>query len=294
MERKQAGVWVLFIVLSLLWGCSYFFMKKGMEMYSPLEMAAMRIASAAAIMMPWSLYHITKVPLRKIGTLTIIGFFGNGIPAILFCIALTKLDTNLGGILNALTPIWVLFLGMVFFRKKNSLNRTIGVFCGFVGICILFLSKGKINTENLEFSLLIVVATMLYGLNINLVETYMPNVPSLHIATVSTMAVGIVYMIILAIGIDAEWGKASFSIIQWNEYHIWFAIALGVLNTAFSNILFYELVKLSSASFASMVTYVMPFVTIFIALIIGENIAWQSLICLGFILLGVYLVRKSK
>jgi drug/metabolite transporter (DMT)-like permease len=294
MERKPIVVWVLFIVLSLLWGCSYFFMKKGLELYSPLEMAAMRIASAAVIMMPWSVYHATKIRLRKLLPLTIVGFFGNGIPAILFCIALTRLDTNLGGILNALTPIWVLFLGILFFKKKNSLFRTIGVFSGFLGICILFLSKGKISTENLELSLLIVVATMLYGLNINIVETYLPDVPSLHIATVSTMAVGIVYLIMLIGGIDASWGKASLSIIQWNEYHIWFAVALGVFNTAFSNILFYELVKLSSASFASMVTYVMPFVTIFIALFIGENIAWQSLLCLGFILVGVYLVRKSR
>ena len=287
-------VWFLFIILTILWGCSYFFMKAGMEVYSPLQMAGMRIAFAGIILMPWSLWHLTKVPKNKIGILMVSGFLGNGIPAILFCLALKGLDTNLGGILNALTPLWVLLVGVVFFNRKTNLQKTLGVLCGFAGILLLFLAKGNINLHNVELSLYIVAATMMYGININIVDTYLREVPSLYIGTVSTFGIGVAYTALLWIGIDNDYGQAAFSAIQWNERHVWFAVALGVLNTALSNVLFYQLVKISSASFASMVTYVMPFVTIILALFIGETIALQSLLCLGLILFGVFLVKKAN
>ena len=287
-------VWFLFILLTILWGCSYFFMKAGMEVYSPLQMAGMRIAFAGIVLMPWSLWHLTKVPKNKIGLLMLSGFLGNGIPALLFCLALKGLDTNLGGILNALTPLWVLLIGILFFKKQANSQKTLGVLCGFAGIFLLFISKGNISLHNVELSLYIVVATMMYGININIVDTYLKEIPSLYIGTVSTLGIGIAYIALLWIGIDNDYGQAAFSLIQWNERHVWFAVALGVLNTALSNVLFYQLVKISSASFASMVTYVMPFVTIIVALFIGEKIATQSLFCLVFILFGVYLVKRAK
>ncbi len=293
MFISKFWVWTLFAILTLLWGCSYFFMKAGMEVYSPLQMASMRIAFAGIALLPWSLWHLSKVPKNKIGLLMISGFLGNGFPAILFCLALQGLGTNLGGILNSLTPLWVLLLGVLFFGKKSSTQRTLGVLSGFAGILLLFISKGNISLHHLELSLLIVAATMMYGLNINIVDKYMKDIPSLYIGTVSTLGIGICYTALLWYGIDISIGHASFSLIQWDERHVWFAVALGVLNTALSNVLFYQLVKISSASFASMVTYIMPFVTIIIALIIGETIATQSLFCLSFILFGVYLVRKS-
>jgi drug/metabolite transporter (DMT)-like permease len=294
MFVSKFWVWFLFVLLTFLWGCSYFFMKAGMEVYSPLQMAGMRIAFAGIAMMPWSLWHLTKVPKNKIGLLMLSGFLGNGIPAILFCLALKGLDTNLGGILNALTPLWVLLIGVLFFKKKSNTQKTLGVLCGFAGILLLFISKGNINLHNVELSLYIVLATMMYAININIVDTYLKDVSSLHIGTVSTLGIGICYIALLSIGIDNNFGHAAFSIIQWDERHVWFAVALGVLNTALSNVLFYQLVKISGPSFASMVTYVMPFVTIFVALIIGETIATQSLFCLSFILFGVYLVKRAK
>ncbi len=296
MFISKFWVWFLFILLTILWGCSYFFMKAGMEVYSPLQMAGMRIAFASIILLPWSLWHLRRVPKNKIGLLILSGFLGNGIPAILFCLALRQhgLDTNLGGILNALTPLWVLVIGILFFKKTSNIQKTTGVLCGFAGICLLFLTKGNITLNNIELSLFIVVATMLYGININIVDTHLKDVPSLYIGTVSTLGIGIVYITLLWVGIDNQFGTAAFSLIQWNERHVWFAIALGVLNTALSNVLFYQLVKISSASFASMVTYIMPFVTIIVALFIGEVIAIQSLLCLGLILFGVFLVRRSK
>jgi drug/metabolite transporter (DMT)-like permease len=222
------------------------------------------------------------------------GFLGNGIPAILFCLALKGLDTNLGGILNALTPLWVLLIGVLFFKKRSNPQKTLGVLCGFAGISLLFISKGHISLHNVELSLFIVAATMMYGMNINIVDKYMKDIPSLYIGTVSTLGIGICYILLLSIGINNEYGQAAFTTINWNEKHVWFAVALGVLNTALSNVLFYQLVKISSASFASMVTYVMPFVTIIVALFIGEKIATQSLFCLAFILFGVYLVKKAR
>ncbi len=294
MYASKFWVWFLFLLLTVLWGFSYFFMKAGLEVYTPLQMASMRIAFAGVVLLPWSLWHLTKVPKNKIWILIVSGFFGNGIPAVLFCLALKGLDTNLAGILNALTPLWVLVIGVLFFSKKSSLQKTLGVLFGFVGVLILFLSKGDINLHNVGLSLFIVLATLMYGLNINIVDTYLKEVSSLYIGTVSTLGIAVVYITLLGVGVDGAFGTASYHLIQWNERHIWFAIALGVLNTALSNVMFFQLLKISSASFASMITYIMPFITIIIALFIGETIPKESLFCLALILTGVVLVRKSK
>jgi drug/metabolite transporter (DMT)-like permease len=282
--------YLLFGFLVLLWGAAYFFMKEALHAYPPLHTALLRISIAAIAMLPLAIKHIKHVDKAKLPVIFLSGFLGNGIPAVLYMYAMQKVDSNVAGILNALTPIWVLVIGYLFYRKKVSALKTIGILVGFAGICILFLNKGSNNETSIFHAMLVLGATCLYGFNLNVLEHHLHDVPSRYIGSISLLVVGLLYGIILLIGVQGE----SIFTLPLLRTEMIYIIILGVVGTAFSNILFFKLIKRSNANFASMVTYIMPIVSIIIGYFANEVIAWQSLVCFAFILLGVYLVKFAK
>jgi drug/metabolite transporter (DMT)-like permease len=279
----------IFAFLVIIWGCAYYFMKQALLSFTPLQTAALRIAIATLVMLPFAIIHYKKIPNNKWAWLLLTGFLGNGIPAYLFMLALQKVDSNIAGILNALTPIWVLVIGYLIFNKKVTRYKTYGILIGFAGLSFLYLSKGAISTNNLEYTLLILAATFCYGLNINVIEHKLAEVPSRLIGYCSLLLTGLVYIIFLLKGID---GKTLFEMPLQSTAMV-YIIVLGAVGTALTNILFFVLMKRSNTNFATMVTYLMPFVSIAIGYATGEIIAWQSIICFGLILVGVYLVKKK-
>jgi drug/metabolite transporter (DMT)-like permease len=289
LRRFDFITYLIFTFLVLIWGCAYYFMKQALVSFSPFQTAALRISIATIVMLPFALMHYKKIPTNKWGWLLLTGFLGNGIPAYLFMLALQKVDSNIAGILNALTPIWVLVIGYLIFNKKVTRFKTYGILLGFVGLCFLYLSKGAISTYNMQYALFILAATCCYGLNINVIEHKLADVPSRYIGYCSLLLTGLVYTIFLFKGID---GKTIFEMPLQSKAML-YIVVLGAVGTAFTNILFFVLMKRSNTNFATMVTYLMPFVSIAIGYATGEIIAWQSIICFALILVGVYLVKKK-
>ena len=116
--------WALFTLLSLIWGSSFILMKIGYEALTPTQIAGVRIFSGGLVFVPIAIFHIRKVPGKKILLLVIAGLTGNFIPAFLFTAAITKLDSSLEGILNSLTPIWVVIMGILIFVATPDGNPT--------------------------------------------------------------------------------------------------------------------------------------------------------------------------
>ena len=141
--------------------------------------------------------------------------------------------------------------------------------------------------ENFGYTLLIVIATFLYGLNVNLVGHYLKGVNPVHIATVSLAAMTIPTGYIL-------WHQ-GFMNLNFNsnvvQYSIWASVVLGIAGSAIATALFYILVKKAGMLFASLVTYGIPFIALFWGFIDGEKITWVKWLCLGIILFGVYLAN---
>ena len=116
--------------------------------------------------------------------------FGNLVPAFLFSEAITKLDSSLAGILNSLTPICVIIVGIFFFKDKIKSQKIVGVLTGFLGLVLLtilplLLEKKGMSFQNFGYTLLIVLATFLYGINVNMVGHYLKGLNPIHVATVS-------------------------------------------------------------------------------------------------------------
>ena len=284
--------WAIFVILCIIWGSSFKLMHDSQEGLSAVQIAAVRIFSAGLVFMPFAFFHFNKIPKSKLGLVILSAIVGNLLPAFLFAEAITKLDSSLAGILNSLTPICVVVIGVFFFKDHIKSQKILGVITGFIGLVLLtvipmILDNEIMSFENFGYTLLIVIATFLYGLNVNLVGHSLKGVNPVHIATVSLAAMTIPTGYIL-------WHQ-GFMNLNFNsnvvQYSIWASVVLGIAGSAIATALFYILVKKAGMLFASLVTYGIPFIALFWGFIDGEKITWVKWLCLGIILFGVYLAN---
>jgi drug/metabolite transporter (DMT)-like permease len=282
--------WLLFFILCLVWGSSFILMKEGLKQLSAYEVAAMRMLSAGVVLLPFAVKSFKRIQQKDIGLLIASGILGSFIPAILFCVAETKIDSALAGMLNALTPLFVITIGALFFKSKVAWKKTAGVLIGFSGMLLLFLAQKK-GTGNSDafMALLIVLATVAYGLNVNIANRYLKHIASLDIAAIAFVSLIIPASIVLLL--------AGFTQHRFTDAGVVRAIGasaiLGILGTAIATIVFYMLMKRAGPLFSSMVTYGIPFVAIGWGLLAGETIGQLEIIGLLIILSGVYISTRS-
>jgi len=280
--------WLLFLALSIIWGSSFILMKHSKEELSAPQIAALRIFTAGVIFLPLAVFHIAKIPRKKILIIILSGVTGNLLPAFLFASAIARnIDSSLAAILNSLTPIFVVLIALVIFRDKIKTQKIIGVLIGFAGLTLLFLLWKGVSFENFKYALLILLATVLYGVNVNVVGHFLKEIPSLYIATISLS-----FMII-----PTTWvlWQENFLQLSFNESTVQWAIVeaaiLGIVGSAIASALFYILIKRAGGVFASLVTYGVPFIGILWGMLDGEKITIKQVACLGIILFGVYLAN---
>jgi drug/metabolite transporter (DMT)-like permease len=282
--------WVLFIALSVIWGSSFILMKEGMNVLTPYQVAALRIGSAGLVLLPFIIKAWKQIPKNKVVAVLLSGVVGNFIPAFLFCIAEVRVDSAIAGILTALTPLFTIIIGVLFFNVQAGSQKIVGVVIGFMGLILLFAGDEKIDFKNIAYSLLILIATILYGININFVGKHLKEIGSLNIASV---ALGL--LIIPCVAILFYTGYFHFQFTQKNFLLSTSASCLlGVIGTAVATILYYQLLKKAGALFATMVTYAIPIVAVLLGLLRNEKITAQIILSLLIIIAGVYVVNTAS
>ena len=290
MNTRKATLihWGLFIILSAIWGSSFILMKEGMKHLNPYQVASLRLLSAGLVLLPFALKGIKKFPKKDFPLVVLSGLLGTFFPAYLFCIAETELDSGLAGILNALTPLFTIVIGAIFFNSVLPLKKWMGVMIGFLGLVLLMISgKQDIRFNHMNYALFIILATIFYGVNVNIVNRYLRHLPSLSIAAVAFSVLTIPSSIILFFT-----GYFQHSITEGFTYSTAASSILGIFGTAIASVLFYMLMKRAGYLFASMVTYGIPFVALFWGFLAHETIMPLQVICLLLILAGVWMVNK--
>jgi drug/metabolite transporter (DMT)-like permease len=282
--------WILFIILCLTWGSSFIIMKGGMEILSPYQLASIRIISAGIVMLPWIFKAYRSVPKKVIPALILSGFLGTLFPAYLFCIAQTKIDSSIAGILNALTPIFTLAIGMLFFNLRVGWIKWVGMLLGFAGMLVLVLGASRqINMQYIGYTFFVILATVCYGLNVNVVNQYLKDVAPLHIATIAFTALIIPNLIILvSTGYFTDPNLFNGLLTKGTIA----GAALGIISTCLASVVFYTLMKKAGPVFASMVTYGIPLVAIGWGFVAGETITTIQILGMVVILAGVRLANK--
>lgn len=262
-------------------------MKLGLEKLTAYQVASIRIVSSGLVLLPTAFKYITKIPRKKIFIIFMSGVLGSLLPAFLFCKAEQGLDSALAGTLNALTPIFVIIIGAMFFKAKTSFHKVLGIIIAFSGSILLLLSNGIQGSQNYFYIAYIIIATICYGINVNMVSKSLTGIGSLQIAAVALTTVAIPALVVLiATGIfnhSLADGKVLAA--------IGYSSLLGIAGTAVASILFYQLMKSAGPVFASMVTYGIPAIAIMWGISYGETVGWKQVICLLIILSGVFVAN---
>lgn len=281
----------LFITLcALVWGSSFILMKKALVTYSPQQVGALRMVTAGLALLPFVLYRLLRTRRRlPYHLLLTSSLMGNVIPAFLFPLAQTKLESGTTGALNALTPLFAMIMGMLVYRAPFRWGRLVGVVIGLGGALVLILHGTTHLGGDPVYALLIVLATALYGLNVNFVKYRLEGVNPVDIAGVGLGLVALPLLAYLLLGTDFVARTATHPDAQFSLLAV---MALGAIGTALALWLFFQALALASPVVASSVTYLMPIVALGWALADGEQLGYPHAIGLGLILLGVWGISR--
>jgi drug/metabolite transporter (DMT)-like permease len=289
--HSEIKAWGLLILLTLVWGSSFILIKKGLTVFSATQVSAIRILSASLFMIPFAYSWLKSVDKKYYFLIFISGFTGSLIPAFLFATAQTRLDSAVTGMINSLTPVFVMLIGFLFYRQRITILMIVGLLLAFGGTTILMFYGSEGNHRINYFAFFVVAATMLYGLNVNLLKFNLSSLSAVAISSISLVFVGPLAALQLFAFTDfidkvAEGGKAYIA--------IGYLSVLGIVGTSLALILFNKLIKIATPLFSSSVTYLIPIVAVFWGLIDGENLTFLHYISMGIIIGGVYLANKKS
>lgn len=290
MQKKGLLQWLILLVLVLTWGSSFILMKRGLEVFSAVQLGALRIGLTFLFLVPFMILRTKKIQFRQWYMFLICGLIGSGIPAFLFAYAQTGIDSSLSGILNSLTPLFTMVLGMLFFKYRTKWYNVAGVFIGLAGAAGLMAVSGEGNLSfNFSYGLFIVVATLCYAININLIKTYFKETDSISITTYTIGAIGIPSIIYLLFFTD-------FLMVMNTDSNAWGAFGmvaiLAVFGTGLAVMLYNYLIKISNVVFTASVTYMIPVVAIFWGVADGEYFSPFNIIWILLVLAGIFLVNS--
>ena len=210
---------------------------------------------------------------------------GSAIPAFLFATAQQHINSSLAGILNAMTPIFTVLIAVIFTKLALSKNKYIGVFIGFIGAIAIIVGKmfqtgdGSVSfgSTQIQYVLMVVLATVLYGANINLIKNKLAKYNAFVIATTPLFMISIVAMIIMGF---TDWSNIAVYPTQQIYKSFSAVTALAIFGTSLSLIMFNRLVQTSGPVFASSTTYFIPFVAVFLAFLTESKLyGFSGLAC---------------
>ena len=290
-ENKKSTLIIFLAILGLavIWGSSFILVKKSLVHYSALQVGALRICSASLFFIPIFWNRFKYMEKKHASSFLLAGLTGNLIPAMLFAVAGQHLSSALSGMLNAFTPLFTLIIGILFFAQPFIWKQTTGIFVGLVGCLGLLFAGQGLNIDFNIHGLWVVLATLLYGINMHIVKTRLSDMHPL------TSTAGIFMMIgPLALGVLIYTGFFSLPLDQEHLWSFISAMALGLFGSAIGMLAFNQIIKWTSAIVASSVTYMIPIVALGWGFMDGEAIYFLQVISMFILLAGIYLVNKAK
>ncbi|MFV8365265.1 DMT family transporter [Flavobacterium sp. XS1P27] len=288
MESKQLK-WVYLMVLALVWGSSFILIKKGLIGLTALQLGSLRIIFAAIFLLLIGFKSLSKIPMYKWKYIALTSLFGTFIPAYLFAIAQTEIDSSVSSILNSLTPLNTLILGALVFGLQFKKNQIFGILIGLIGSALLILNGAIHHPEqNYYYAILVLIASICYAVNVNLIKKYLHDLSPLSITTGNFMVLFVPAFIIL-------FSSGFFEVVHDLKVQesVLFIMVLGVVGTGIANILFFKLIQMSSPVFATSVTYLIPVVAFCWGLLDNEMLTVVQFFGAFIVLIGVYLSAKK-
>jgi drug/metabolite transporter (DMT)-like permease len=288
--RSNQIRWLILLILALIWGSSFILMKKALLGLSPIQVGALRVIFTALTLFVVGLKNISKINRTQWYYIAVTAFLGTFFPVFLFAYAVESIDSSIVSILNSLTPLNTLLVGALFFNFTFLRKQFLGVIIGLIGALMLILKGAELNPDqNYLYAFFIVVASIGYAFNVNILKKHLHGLNALTITTGNFVIIFIPALIVL-------WMTDFFHMeyIKQSQSSMYYLVLLSVFGTALAKTLFNKLIQMSSPIFSSSVTYLIPIVAIFWGVLDGERLFLGQILAGSLILLGVYLTNKGK
>lgn len=289
MNDKQLR-WFYLLVLAVIWGSSFILMKKALIHLTPIQVGALRIILTAITLILVAFKSVFTITKKQWYYIFLTALLGTFFPVFLFAFAISKIDSSIASILNSLTPLNTLIIGATFYGFAFLRKQIIGIIIGLLGAAFLILKGAQVHPDqNYFYALLIVIASVGYAFNVNILKKHLQDLNALTITTGN-------FVLLIFPALVVLWSSDFFhyEYIVSSKSSLLYLLILAVFGTAFAKTLFNKLIQISSPIFSSSVTYLIPIVAIFWGVLDGEKITLLQFLSGLLIVLGVYLVNKSK
>ena len=266
--------------------------KKSLLGLTPLQLGALRIVITGLLLLAFGFKSLKTIRRHNYKWIVATGLLGTFFPVFLFSYAETEVDSSIVSILNSLVPLNTVLFGLAVFKITTTKRQVVGVIIGFIGTMLLIASGAHLNPhQNYLFAGLVIIATVMYAINVNIIKKYLFNEAPLAITSGNFVVIIIPAFVMLLF-------SDFFSVSTFNKdgfyESMFYIVLLSIFGTAIAKVLFTKLVHISSPVFASSVTYVMPLVAVLWGLLDGERISFIQVLGGVIILLGVYLSNRQR
>jgi drug/metabolite transporter (DMT)-like permease len=289
--NNQQQKWVYLIELSIVWGSSFILIKKALIGVTPIQVGALRMIFTSIFLLLFAFPSIKKIKKKHWKYLVYTALTGTFIPGFLFAFAIYNIDSSIVSILNSLTPFNTLIFGAIVFGLAFKKKQLTGILVGLVGTLILILKGADLHpSQNYWYAFLVIIASVGYALNANMVKKYLSDLDPLAITTGNFLLLIIPATIVLSFTDFFTTYKATET--QLNS--LGYVAILSIVGTGIAKTIYNKLVQISDPVFSSSVTYLIPIVAIIWGVFDGETLSFVQVLGAVIILFGVYLVNASK
>ena len=289
--NNQQQKWLSLVFLSIVWGSSFILMKKALIGVTPIQLGALRMIITAVFLLLVGFKSIQRIQKKHWIYIAYTALLGTFIPGFLFAYAIYGIDSSIVSILNSFTPFNTLIFGALVFGFSFKRKQLVGILVGLIGTLILILKGANLNPDqNYWYALLIIIASVGYAFNVNIVKKYLQDLDALAITTGNFLLLLVPATIVLSC-------TDFFSTFKTDDVgleSLGYISILSIVGTGIAKTMFNRLVHISTPIFSSSVTYLIPIVAIVWGVLDGEKLSEIQVLAGIIILFGVYLVNKTN
>lgn len=288
---KKSGSWLpIYLVVGFIWGCSFIFIKSGLEFLSPIGVAFFRCALGAITLYLYARFRKIELPRERKSLLHIwvVSLLLNVFPGIFFALAETEVTSILAGIINAVTPLMTLIAILLVNRSEQPKQSQItGLLIGFAGVLIVLGAWNGLG-ENPWWAVgILFLAVTCYGFSFPYTRKFVIPLgiqseaivaPQLILASFTLLPLYLIEGVAIE---GAEIGPVAAM------------LALGIFGSGFAYLWNFKVMQIAGSAIASSVTYLTPVVAVIVGIIfLGEHITWNEPIGALVVLFGAAIAQE--
>ena len=290
MREANKLDFALLIILSIIWGSSFFNIKIATYSYEPITLALVRVIFASIPLL--ILCKLKKIKIEAFNKnwswYALIGLINIAIPFVLIAIGTSKINSYLAAILMSTTPLSGSILAHIFTNdEKLSFLKSLGVLIGFSGIVLLFFDKVIINDDNFLYALITILGSTFYCIG-GLLTLKLRNKKNENVTT-STTLWSVIFLLPFSLILETPWNSSP------SLNSTLSLLYLGVIATGLAWLIRFRILTVNGLVFQTQVAYLIPiFGIIFGYFLMDEIITWRVLASLVIILTGIFIFKKNN